>query len=336
MKRKNHTGPDARSRQFARQISDVKKEVNKVVFGQEKAVDSLIKALICNGNVLVEGIPGIGKTLLIKAMAQASGCSFNRVQFTVDLLPSDVLGLTSYEPKRGFETIKGPIFANFIIADEINRSPPKTQSAFMEAMQEGQVTIGKTTYKLPQPFFVMANQNPIETEGVYNLPEAQIDRFLFKITMQYPPEEEEEKIMETNVTFKKFEDFKLKPILSPKKIKALQKFVHEVYLDERIKKYIFEIVDKTRKKDFKLGTYIDLGASPRAGISAFIAAKAQAMMNGRSYVVPQDVKDMIYDVMRHRIILSYRAMADKITTDMIIDEILKIVKVPEGSSKFKR
>ena len=333
---KNLVNLDKSAKETAEAITSLRNEVRKVIFGQDKAVNSLITALICNGNVLIEGVPGIGKTLLIKSMAQASGCDFKRIQFTVDLLPSDILGLTTYDPKKGFETIKGPVFANFVIADEINRSPPKTQSAFMEAMQERQVTIGKETFVLPNPFFVMASQNPIESEGVYDLPDAQIDRFLLKVNMGYPKMEEEKLIMETNNTFKKFEDYNLKRILSPKKILDLQKLVHQVYLDDKIKSYIVEIVNKTREKDFKYKGYIDMGASPRASISIFITSKANALINGRTFVIPQDVKDVVGDVLRHRISLSYRAMADKIDADKIIEEILKIVKVPESPSRFKK
>jgi len=239
-------------------------------------------------------------------------------------LPTDIIGLTTYDPQKGFEISKGPIFANFIIADEINRSPPKTQSAMIEAMQERQVTIGKTTFPLPEPFFVMANQNPIETEGVYSLPEAQIDRFLFKILIYYPEEVHEERIMEENITFKKMEDYNLKKIVSPDSIIALQNLTHKIYLDKKVKKYILNIVKITRKKDFSYGKYIELGCSPRASIALFIAAKAQALMSGRNYVIPGDVKNVAKDVLRHRIILSYRARADNVTADAIIDEIFKL------------
>ncbi|MEK6850775.1 MAG: MoxR family ATPase, partial [Nanoarchaeota archaeon] len=235
------------------------------------------------------------------------------------------VGMTTYSPKEGLEIIKGPIFANFIIADEINRSTPKTQSALIEAMQERQVTIGKKTFHLPEPFFVMANQNPIETEGVYSLPEAQMDRFLFKLLIDYPEEEEESRIMEENVTFRKFEDYNLQGIVSPDKIILMQNLVHQIYLDNKIKKYILNIVKKTRSKDFDNGNYIELGASPRASISLYIAAKAEALLKGRNFVIPSDVKKIAKDVLRHRIILSYKARADKITTDKIIDEILKLI-----------
>ncbi len=313
----------------SKNITNIKQEVGKVIFGQEKIVDALIRALLCNGHVLLEGVPGTAKTSLIKAIAQASGCTSKRIQFTVDLLPSDIIGLTTYDPKKGFEIVKGPIFANFIIADEINRSPPKTQSAFIEAMQEKQVTIGKETFALPPPFFVMANQNPLESEGVYSLPEAQLDRFLFKVIIGYPEEKHERKIMSDNMTFKKFEDFHLESRVTSKIIIEMQALTHQVFLDEKIKTYILEIIQKTRDPHFKYGPFIELGSSPRASIAIFIASKAQALLKGRSYVIPHDVRDVAHDVLRHRIILSYKARAEKITTDIIIDEILSTVKVKD-------
>ena len=308
------------------QISKMKKEISKVFIGHEEVVDSLMRALLCDGNVLIEGVPGIAKTLAIKALAQVSGCTSKRIQFTVDLLPTDITGLTTYTPGKGFEIIHGPIFANFIIADEINRSPPKTQSALIEAMQEKQVTIGKTTFKLPSPFFVMANQNPIENEGVYTLPEAQVDRFIFKIVFGYPTEENEETIMEQNINFKNFEDYNLKKISSPNEIKKMQQLVHKIYLDKKIKKYILKIVKKTREKDFKYGEFIELGGSPRASINLFIAAKAEALLKGRTFVIPKDVEKTAHEVLRHRLILSYKALAENITSDKIIDEVLSSVK----------
>ena len=315
-------------REASKALQVIKKEISKAFFGQDKVVEALLRALVCNGHVLMEGVPGIAKTLAIKTLAKVSGCTFQRIQFTADLLPTDIIGMTTYDPKGGFQIVKGPVFSNFIIADEINRSPPKTQSALIEAMQEGQVTIGRTTFKLPDPFFVMANQNPIETEGVYSLPEAQIDRFLFKILIDYPDSESEEKVMEENVTFKKFEDFDVKAIVSPEKINLMQKLVHQVYLDKKIKKYILDIVKKTRTKDFESGKYIELGCSPRASIALYIAAKAEALIKGRNFVVPTDVKNVAKDVLRHRLILSYKARADNVNPEKIVDEILKIVSAP--------
>ncbi|MFH1802460.1 MAG: MoxR family ATPase [archaeon] len=304
----------------------MKEEVGKAFFGHEKVVDSLIRALLCNGHVLLEGVPGIAKTLVIKTLAKISGCTSNRIQFTVDLLPTDITGLTTYDPNKGFEVVKGPIFANFIIADEINRSPPKTQSALLEAMQEKQVSIGKETYKLQEPFFVMASQNPLETEGVYSLPEAQVDRFLFKVIFSYPTQYHEERVMEQNTTFKKFEDINLKVLSSPEKIIEMQHLTHKIYLDEKIKKYIMNIINLTRNKNFKYGEYIEMGGSPRASINIYIAAKSQALLQGRHYVLPADVDEVAHDVLRHRLILTYKAQAENVTPEAIIDEILKVAQ----------
>ncbi|MEK6925930.1 MAG: MoxR family ATPase [Nanoarchaeota archaeon] len=302
-------------------------EVAKVIIGQKDVVDAFMCALLCDGHVLLEGVPGIAKTLLVKTLAQASGCLSHRIQFTVDLLPSDIVGITTYTPEKGFEVIKGPVFANFIIGDEINRSPPKTQSALIEAMQEKQVTIGKQTFPLPSPFFVMANNNPLESSGVYDLPEAQVDRFLFKVIMGYPNGSEEVKIMEDNMTLRKFESFDIKPILSAEKILEMQEITKKIHMDDKIKNYIVRLVEKTRKRDFDNGKYIEWGGSPRASIGIFIASKAWALMNGRNYVIPQDVKDIAHYVLRHRIILNYKARAEGITSDKIIDEIFAIVNI---------
>jgi MoxR-like ATPase len=306
---------------LAKSLFEAKREINKVFYGQNEVVDSLLRALLCNGHVLLEGVPGIAKTLVIKALAYVSGCSFKRIQFTADMLPSDIIGFVTYDPKNGFQVSKGPIFANFIIADEINRSPPKTQSAMIEGMQERQVTIGKTTFHLPNPFFVMANQNPVENEGVYSLPEAQVDRFLFKITVGYPKPEDEERIMEDNVTLKKFEDFDVRPVMNPQRILQMQEITQKVYLNPKVKKYIIKIVQKTRTKDFATGKYIELGCSPRASIALFIASKAEALLQGRNYVIPKDVRVVSKDSLRHRILLSYRAHAEGINSDKVIDDI---------------
>jgi MoxR-like ATPase len=306
-------------------IDKTRVEVAKAIVGQKVVVDAFMCALLCDGHVLLEGVPGIAKTLIVKTLAEASGCSSNRIQFTVDLLPSDILGITTYTPGKGFETIKGPVFANFIVADEINRSPPKTQSAMIEAMQEKQVTIGKQTYPLPKPFFVMANNNPLESSGVYDLPEAQVDRFLFKVLIEYPNMNEEVNIMENNMTLKTFESFNVKPILSPEKILDMQQKTKNIFMDDKVKEYIVRIVEKTRKKDFPHGRFIEWGGSPRASIGLFIASKAWALMDGRNYVIPQDVKDIAHLVLRHRIILNYKARAEGVTSDKVIDEVLAMV-----------
>jgi MoxR-like ATPase len=308
-------------------IIKMKKEMSKVLVGQEEIADGLIRALICNGHVLLEGIPGIAKTLAIRALGAVSGCDTKRIQFTVDLLPTDIMGITSYTPEKGFEVIKGPIFANFLIADEINRSPPKTQSALIEGMQEKQVTIGKETFKLPVPFFVMATENPLENAGVYPLPEAQIDRFLFKLIMGYPQENEEREIMVSNITLQKFEDFNLKPVITPRDILYMQEVVKKVYLDENIKSYILEIVKRTRNKKFQDSEYLSYGASPRASIALFIASKSKALMEGRNYVIPEDVKAVAFDILRHRLILSYKATLKNINPDDLIKNILNEIRV---------
>jgi MoxR-like ATPase len=322
---KNRANP-VEVKNAAKLLEEVRTEVGIAFYGHEKVVDALLRSIICGGHVLLEGVPGIAKTLVIKALAKVSGCESKRIQFTVDLLPTDIVGLTTYTPQKGFEVVKGPIFSNFIIADEINRAPPKTQSALIEAMQEKQVTIGRQTFALSLPFFVMANENPLETEGVYALPEAQVDRFLFKIKFGYPEAKYEMRLMEDNVTFKKFEEIKMKSILSPSKILELQSLVHKIYIDEKVKKYILDIVQMTRDEKFQYSEYIDLGASPRASIALFIAAKSEAMLRGRDFVLPIDVKAVAHDVLRHRLILSYRAQAEGINTDKIINFVLDNVK----------
>jgi MoxR-like ATPase len=308
-------------------VSRIREEMGRALVGQHEIIDGLIMALICDGHVLIEGVPGVAKTLAVRALAKVTGCEHGRIQFTVDLLPTDIVGITTYYPNKGFVTEKGPIFTNFIIADEINRSPPKTQSAMIEAMQEKQVTLGKKDFHLPKPFFVMATQNPLEQSGVYSLPEAQIDRFLFKLIMGYPKKEEERFIMEQNMTLRKFEEFNLKKVTSPQQIIQLQELVKEIYLDDRIKEYILDIIEMTRNKNFDSGEYLEWGASPRATIALFIASKAQALINGRSFVIPKDVQSCIHNVLRHRIILSYKAEIKKITSDKIIDEIIDAVSI---------
>lgn len=316
---------------FAEVIVRAKKEVGKAVIGQTIMIDLLIEALIANGHVLLEGVPGIGKTLLVRTVSQIIGCSFSRIQFTPDLLPTDIVGVTTYEEGRGFFTLKGPIFANFVLGDEINRSPPKVQSALLEAMQERQVTIGKETFELPVPFFVMATQNPVENLGTYKLPEAQLDRFLFKILMKYPNIEEEEIILENNMSLQKFEHFQIESILHEDDIIEIQNLAKGIYMDPKIRKYIVRLVDATRhpeKYGLKLGSkFVDVGASPRASISLFIAAKAHALIRGRTYVTHKDIKELAPHIFRHRILLNFEGQAEDIQTDDIIEEMVRRVPI---------
>ena len=312
-------------------INEIKKEISNVVIGQEKVINAFLRALLSDGHVLVEGVPGLAKTLIVRTLSTVMGCGFNRIQFTPDLLPTDIIGITAYEREKGFYVLKGPIFSNFILADEINRAPPKVQSALLECMQEKQVTIGKETFGMQMPFFVLATQNPLEQVGVYPLPEAQIDRFLFKINIGYPDIKEEQIILNNNITTKRFEDFSLKSIMSPEKILELQADVKKVYLDKKIEKYIVQIVDATRnpnKYKIKLGNYIEWGASPRASIGLFIASKAEAIMQGKTFVTPQYVKEVAYDVLRHRVNLNYEAQSENIKIEDVISEILARVPVP--------
>jgi len=316
---------------YQKDLVEIKKEIGKVVVGQENVVEGCLRAILANGHLLIEGVPGIAKTLLIRALAASSGCKFNRIQFTVDLLPTDIVGITTYDKARGFYTLKGPIFSNFVIADEINRAPPKTQSALLEAMQEKQVTIGKETFSLELPFFVMANNNPIESGGTYPLPEAQVDRFLLKLNMGYPSVDEEKGILQTNISLNKFEDFKIMPIISPKKIIEMQKATKQIHLSEAIEKYIVKIIDATRnpeKYKIKTGKYLEYGCSPRASIGLFIVSKADALLNGKTFVTPQNIKNIAHEVMRHRLILNYEGQAEGVKPDDIISEILSRVPVP--------
>ncbi len=317
---------------YQQRFSLVRQEMAKVVVGQQTIINNLLEALVANGHVLVEGIPGIAKTLTIRALAAVTGAQFSRVQFTPDLLPTDIIGITAYEEGRGFYTVKGPIFSNFILADEINRAPPKVQSALLESMQEKQVTIGKQTFPLPAPFFVMATQNPVENLGTYPLPEAQVDRFLYKLLMGYPTLEEEAEIMHRNMTLQKFEDFGIQAVLSPEELIQAQAEVKKVYLDPKIEKYIVRIVDASRNPDkFELekGKFLEYGASPRSTIALFITAKAHAFIDGRVYVTPNDIKHVAYPVLRHRLILNYEGQAEGVTADDIIKELLEKVPIVE-------
>ena len=312
-------------------IAEIKKEVHKAVIGQENTIDSVLKCLICNSHALLEGVPGVAKTLLIRCLSETiKGANFSRIQFTPDLLPSDITGVQIYEESKGFYIRKGPIFVNFVLADEINRAPPKVQSAMLQAMQERQVTIGKQTFDLPKPFFVLATQNPLETMGVYPLPEAQVDRFLFKINVVYPNREEEKIIILNNIDIKKMSDFKINKIISLKDILRYHQLLHNVYNSEEIKRYIYSLVDATRHPSnygIETGKYIRWGGSPRATIFLALAAKANALINGRDYVLPEDVQSVAKNVLRHRIILNYEGKAKGIKIDEIVDEILEKVEV---------
>ena len=305
-------------------------EMNKVIVGQKHLVENLMIGLLSGGHILLEGVPGLAKTLAINTLAQAVDAKFNRIQFTPDLLPADVVGTLIYSQKsESFSIRKGPVFANFVLADEINRSPAKVQSALLEAMQEKQVTIGDQTYPLPQPFLVMATQNPIEQEGTYPLPEAQVDRFMLKVVVGYPSREEEKAIVKMNL---QGEFPKAQAILKPEDIIRAREVVRQVYMDEKIEKYIVDIVYSTRTpKDYKLEKLTDLisyGASPRASISLAQAAKAYAFIKRRGYVIPEDVRAVCPEVLRHRIGLTYEAEAENVTTEEIIQEILNAVEVP--------
>lgn len=312
-------------------IDKLRVELSKVVVGQLYMVDRLMIGLLSNGHVLLEGVPGLAKTLTIKSLAQAIQAKFHRIQFTPDLLPADVIGTMIFNQRSNeFVIRKGPIFANFILADEINRAPAKVQSALLEAMQERQVTIGEETHKLEEPFLVLATQNPIEQEGTYNLPEAQVDRFMLKVVVGYPSQKEELMIIRQQV---QGEDIPtVKHVVSADEIVKARKLVREVYMDEKVEQYIIDIVFATRFPDkFQLGRlkpFISYGGSPRASINLALAAKAHAFMQKRGFVIPDDVKAICKDVMRHRIGLTYEAEAENMTSEKIVDEILEAIMVP--------
>lgn len=306
-------------------------ELNKSVVGQKHMVERLLVGMLANGHVLLEGVPGLAKTLAIKSLATAINGNFARIQFTPDLLPADILGTMVYNPQNHeFVVRKGPIFANFILADEINRAPAKVQSALLEAMQERQVTISNETYPLAEPFLVLATQNPIEQEGTYELPEAQVDRFMLKVVITYPKKEEERMVIRQNLNPNG--NIKINPVVQPEDILKARKLVREVYMDEKIEQYILDIVFATRFPDDyklnKLKPLISYGASPRASISLALAAKAYAFIKRRGYVIPEDVRAICHDVLRHRIGLTYEAEAENITSENIINDILNAVEVP--------
>ncbi|KGN85967.1 AAA family ATPase [Porphyromonas gulae] len=300
------------------------------IVGQNHLVESLLIGLLADGHILLEGVPGLAKTLAIKTLAGLISAKYNRIQFTPDLLPADVVGTMMYSQKREeFQVKQGPIFANFILADEINRAPAKVQSALLEAMQERQVTIGETTFKLPEPFLVMATQNPIEQEGTYQLPEAQVDRFMMKVLIDYPQKKEEMQIVRQNIGGRSAE---IRPVITTEEILEARRVVRQVYLDEKIEHYIVDIVFATRyPEQFGLNTLKDMisfGASPRASINLALAARAYAFIKHRGYVIPEDVRAVCHDVMRHRIGLSYEAEANSLTPDAVVNEILNKVEVP--------
>ncbi len=305
-------------------------EIGKVIVGQKVMVERLIIGLLGNGHILLEGVPGLAKTLAIKTLAAAMKAKFQRIQFTPDLLPADLIGTQIYNQKDGnFLIRKGPIFSNFILADEINRAPAKVQSALLEAMQERQITIGESTFKLDEPFLVLATQNPIEQEGTYPLPEAQVDRFMLKIVITYPERSEELAIMRQNISMI---ETKINPVISPEEILKARNLLSEVYIDEKIEKYILDIVFATRNpKQFGLNSLADMisyGASPRATINLAIGAKAMAFIKRRGYVIPEDVRAICLDVLRHRVAVTYEAEAEEITSENVIQEILNKVVVP--------
>jgi len=311
-------------------IAAVKEEMGRVLVGQDRLVDRLVVGLLCNGHILLEGVPGLAKTLAVKALSGSLDASFARFQFTPDLLPADLLGTMVYNPQEAKFTPKlGPIFNNLILADEINRSPAKVQSALLEAMQEKQVTLADKTYKLPEPFLVLATQNPIDQEGTYQLPEAQLDRFLLKVTVGYPTKDEELQVLDRMAT--SAQPYQTRTVASPAQVAESRSHVNQIYIDPAVREYIVDLIRATRfpaKVDGGLKHLIRAGASPRGTINLALTARARAFSAGRAYVTPQDVKDMAHDVLRHRILLSYEAEAEEVNTDQILDRILAKVPVP--------
>ena len=309
----------------------IRNEISRAVVGQEDVVNGLLRAILSKGHVLLEGVPGIAKTLIMRTLAHVTTSDYKRVQFTADLLPTDITGITVYEKAKGFYVVKGPVFTNFLLADEINRAPAKVQSALLEAMQEKQVTIGTKTFVIEEPFFVLATQNPIESVAIFPLPEAQMDRFLFKLYINYPKVEDEQNILQKNITVSSFDDFKIKSVISSKDIIRMQNIVKNIYVSPDVEKYIVKLVDATRFSDkhkLKNAKYIAWGGSPRASIGLYMASKADALLNGKNYVTPKNVKNVAYDVLRHRILLNYEGQAENIKTDDIVSEILLKVPTP--------
>ncbi len=319
----------AQAEKHSKEIDQIIQEARKIIVGQEDILEKLVIAMIADGHILLEGVPGLAKTLMIRTISDTLHTKFCRIQFTPDLLPADIIGTKIYDHKKtSFYTKKGPIFSNFILADEINRAPPKVQSALLEAMQERQVTIQGDTYPLDRPFLVMATQNPIETEGTYKLPEAQVDRFMFKLLIDYPHKGHEKEIIQRMT---RGIEYATKKMMSPGQMLKIQKFSTQIYADEKIEEYVASIVDATRNpKSYNLDIdgHIEYGASPRASIWLILSGKARALLNGRGYVTPEDIQSVAHDVLRHRIILSYEAEAEDVTPDQIIDKILAKVKIP--------
>ncbi len=319
-----------RVRRFGEWAPRVREEMHRVLVGQEHLIDGLLLGLLTNGHVLLEGVPGLAKTLAIKALSGCLDASFSRIQFTPDLLPSDLVGTLIYNQRDGsFAPRLGPVFANLVLADEINRSPAKVQSALLEAMQERQVTIGEVAHPLPDPFLVMATQNPIEQEGTYQLPEAQLDRFLLKVVVNYPAREEERRILELMST--SMPDLETRPVVATERIRESRKLVNEIFIDDVVKDYIVDLVHLSRDAAAISEEHTHLircGASPRGTIYLALAARAKAFLEGRGYVTPQDVKDVAPEVLRHRILLTYEAEAEQVSTDSIVSDLLRRVPVP--------
>ncbi|MDR0490309.1 MAG: MoxR family ATPase [Oscillospiraceae bacterium] len=317
-------GTETKYQQALDRVGALKKEINKAIIGQDYMVDRILIGLLTGGHILIEGVPGLAKSLTASTVAKAVSVDFKRIQFTPDLLPADILGTEIYHQRTGeFVIKKGPIFTNLILADEINRSPAKVQSALLEAMQEKQVTIGESTYMLDRPFLVIATQNPLEQQGTYPLPEAQQDRFMLKLRIQYPKKDEEREII-NRYALESSNEPNIEPIITRDDIFDMRKCVDGVYIDEKITNYVLDIVFKTREPS----PYVACGASPRASLNLIISAKCRAFLEGREYVIPDDVKAMVYDVMRHRVLLSYEAEAEDITSEKLIEDILEKVNLP--------
>jgi MoxR-like ATPase len=326
----SHEEINRRARDIRASLDPFYREIEKVIVGQRAMVDRLLLGLLTGGHILIEGVPGLAKTLAVRTMAQGLRLNFHRIQFTPDLLPADVVGTQIYNPRSGEFTIKkGPVFANLVLADEINRAPAKVQSALLEAMQEKQVTIGDHTYLLEEPFLVMATQNPIEQEGTYPLPEAQVDRFMLKLKIDYPNREEEFAILERMGAVESH--VAAQPVMGPEDITRVRQAVDDIYMDEKIKRYVVDVVYSTRKPgeyQLDIAPYVQYGASPRATIFLARAARANALLDGRGYVTPQDVKSVAPDILRHRIIVTYEAEAEDIHSEQLLQTILDNLKVP--------